>query len=592
MNPSRIQRYHPAWAWLLSLTFTAFLPATAQPYINNDLTPNFSFHARNNTNAPDLKSFDGDIVILAFFTQWCQSCRRALELLNSELSAAEFRNQAGVPIRLIGVNLESELPDATDQFVMDAGLDYVVDDFEQEIWDRFTEALSIPLFIVINGVPNSPSNRQWEVVHKQIGLSDSAELMSVLDGIAGSAPQAPRINPFADLNPEPHGWREVPWFGRFNDKKYPWIYHQDHGWLYIARQSTREEIYAYDSNIGWLFFARNETPNTFSFTRNTWLRHDSTRGPERQFFDPTVNNWLTFPNERVPDPGGRNGFIYTNAQIPTDQILSGGPPRDGIPAILEPKFVSQEAAAEFMEDDDVVISVTHDGETRAYPFRILNWHEIVNDHIGDLHFAATYCPLCGTAIVFDRRVNDRLLTFGVSGLLYLDNVLMYDHQTESLWSQLFLQGVTGPQFGTPLTFVPSQQLLYRQWRERYPDGRVLSTETGHDRDYSIDPYARYFLNPDPLFPVGDIRNDLEAKAWVFGVIANGKPIAFARDFLPSGESLQLTFNEVEIDVIYDAEAQNILVTDRTTGEQLTGLWSFWFAWQAFHPETELWIGNE
>ena len=322
------------------------------------------------------------------------------------------------------------------------------------------------------------------------------------------------------------------------------------------------------------------------------MQGDPLSSDTREFFDQSAGEWLSFPTENEAQPGGRNGFQYTNALIPISEIRSGGPPRDGIPALSNPSFVTQFEAASYMKDDDVVISVTHDNETRAYPFRILNWHEIVNDQIGDLHFAATYCPLCGTAIVFNRTVNDRILSFGVSGLLYLDNVLMYDHQTESLWSQLFLQSVTGSQFGTPLPFVPSAQMLYKSWREKFPEGKVLSDDTGHNRNYNVDPYADYFQNPDPLFPVGDIRNDLETKAWVYGVLVDDFPIGFARDKLPSGQAFELTVNGSQITILYDESSQNIQVTDTETGQPLTGLWSFWFAWQAFHPETDLWIGAD
>jgi len=120
---------------------------------------------------------------------------------------------------------------------------------------------------------------------------------------------------------------------------------------------------------------------------------------------------------------------------------------------------------------------------------------------------------------------------------------------------------------------------------------VLSNITGHNRNYNVDPYANYFLDPSPLFPVGDIRNDLEPKAWVYGVLVDDFPIAFARDQLPSGQLFEETVNGKQIAILYDESSQNIQVTDPETGQQLTGLWSFWFAWQAFHPTTELWIGE-
>ena len=581
--------------WFLSLLLAnlMLLPSGsyAQPYQINDLIPDAPIERRFEATTYQLKQFTDEIVVLGFFTQWCGSCRRALEALVPTLAQRNNRNRHDIPIRLIGVNLDPEEPSLTDVFIQDIGLEFVADDFDRVLWDAFTEATTIPLFAVINGVPRSPSHRQWELVHRQLGLSEPAAFMAVLDTIEPSQTLPPRTNPFADLPADGYGWRESDWFGRFNDRRFPWIFHETHEWLYLARQSEPNNIYAYDQALGWINMSRADHPQLFSFSRNSWLATDPTPNPERQLFDQTAAEWLTFPTERQAQPGGRNGFLFSNALIPRHEIRSGGPPRDGIPAILEPKFVSPTEADTFMRDKDVVISVTHAGETRAYPFRILNWHEVVNDTIGDLHFAASYCPLCGTAISFNRTVNGRILTFGVSGLLYLDNVLMYDHQSESLWSQLFLQGVTGPQFGTPLDFVPSTQLLYGSWKALFPEGRVLSTDTGHTRNYDINPYARYFENPNPLFPVGDIRNDLEAKAWVYGVLVGDRAIAFSRDNLPSGQAFELDFNGQTLAINYDENAQRIDVTESQSGVPLTGLWSFWFAWQAFHPETELWTGN-
>ena len=592
MNPpSQIPRYQLWLAIAVGLALLLKVRTEAQPYLIGDLTPNIAFNPRNSEASLSLKYNSDQIVILAFFTQWCRSCRTTLGTLTSGLTQRENENSNGLPISLISVNLEPESPELTDQFIMDLDLKVVIDDFELELWNAFSESNGIPLLVVINGVERSPSHREWEVVHKELGTIESDRFFEILDTIHPREVSLPLNNPFTGIATDPFGWKEISWFGRFNDTYFPWIHHEKHEWLYVSRQSSATEIVGYQSATGWLSFAASSSPQVFNFARNTWMQPDTHAMGAREFYDQSAGEWLSFPTEREPQPGGRNGFQYTNALIPTSEIRSGGPPRDGIPALTDPAFVSQFEAASYMKDDDVVISVTHDNETRAYPFRILNWHEIVNDQIGDLNFAATYCPLCGTAIVFDRKVNDRILTFGVSGLLYLDNVLMYDHQTESLWSQLFLQSVTGSQFGTPLTFVPSDQMLYKSWREKFPQGSVLSNRTGHNRNYDVDPYADYFQDPAPLFPVGDIRNDLEPKAWVYGVLVDDFPIAFARDQLPSDQLFEETVNGKQVAILYDEPSQNIQVTDPETGQQLTGLWSFWFAWQAFHPETDLWIGD-
>ncbi len=178
-----------------------------------------------------------------------------------------------------------------------------------------------------------------------------------------------------------------------------------------------------------------------------------------------------------PSRGAMNGFEVSNAIIPTGEILSGGPGRDGIPSIDRPEFLPP-GAASFMLPDDLVVSVSVGERTRAYPLRILVWHEIVNDELGGLAIAVTYCPLCGTAMVFNRQVGDRTLSFGVSGLLYQSDVLMYDRQTDSLWSQLAMKSVAGPLVNAALEWLPSEHLTWAAWQAKYPSGEVLSTQTG------------------------------------------------------------------------------------------------------------------
>jgi hypothetical protein len=162
-----------------------------------------------------------------------------------------------------------------------------------------------------------------------------------------------------------------------------------------------------------------------------------------------------------------NGFRVDGASIPVADIRHGGPPRDGIPAIDEPRFVSA-AEARFLKPDDRVVGVVRGGVARAYPIAILNWHEVVNDRFGDEAVAVTFCPLCGTAMVFAAEAGGRQLQFGVSGLLYNSDVLLYNRQTESLWSQIMAEAVTGPMQGTRLEFLPTAHLatgqgVFKDW---------------------------------------------------------------------------------------------------------------------------------
>jgi hypothetical protein len=277
-----------------------------------------------------------------------------------------------------------------------------------------------------------------------------------------------------------------------------------------------------------------------------------------------------------------NGFDLSNAVIPVNEIRSGGPPRDGIPSIDHPKFIAP-GSVDYMQDADEVVSVTVGEETRAYPLRILVRHEIVNDQIADQPIAVTYCPLCGTAMVFSRKVGGRTLDFGVSGLLYQSDVLMYDRQTDSLGSQLAMASVAGPLVKTKFKWLPSQQLAWSAWRKKHPKGKVLSPETGFGRNYSGEAYARYKKSPTTMFPVPSHRTELPEKEWVAGVVVGGVAKAYPLRLLPANGTIQDNLNDTELDVLYDPSSQRVTVRKRTSGEALPVVKVYWFAWQAFYP---------
>lgn len=182
-----------------------------------------------------------------------------------------------------------------------------------------------------------------------------------------------------------------------------------------------------------------------------------------------------------------NGFDLTDALIPSQQIYAGGPDKDGIPSIDQPVFVSASAAS-FLRADDAVLGLVHNGVARAYPIRILNWHEVVNDLFGDDPAVITFCPLCGTGVAFDSRVDGRALSFGVSGLLYNGDVLLYDRQTQSLWSQLLGQAISGPLKGRRLTMLALTHTTWADWRKSHARTQILSTDTGQARPYEREAY--------------------------------------------------------------------------------------------------------
>jgi hypothetical protein len=173
------------------------------------------------------------------------------------------------------------------------------------------------------------------------------------------------------------------------------------------------------------------------------------------------------------------------------EILSGGPPRDGIRSIDDPKFISNDEAADWLADNEPVIALELNGDARAYPLQIITWHEIVNDTVGDVPAVITFCPLCNSALAFDRRVGDQVFEFGVSGLLRNSDLIMYDRTTETLWQQFTGDGIIGELTGERLTFLPTSIVSFRDFRDAHPDGQVMSQDTGLRGGYGSNPYAGY-----------------------------------------------------------------------------------------------------
>jgi hypothetical protein len=184
------------------------------------------------------------------------------------------------------------------------------------------------------------------------------------------------------------------------------------------------------------------------------------------------------------------GFDLARHSVPPDEILDGGPSKDGIPAILQPKFVSASDAL-FLMADDRVVGVVVKGKARAYPLKILNWHEAVDDSVAGKSFAVTYCPLTASAIVYDREFGTKPLTLGVSGKLYESNLLFYDKGTETLWSQIKGEAIAGPLTGQRLEALASVVTTWTVWRKARPGTLVLDSNTGYSRNYGVDRYQSY-----------------------------------------------------------------------------------------------------
>lgn len=333
-------------------------------------------------------------------------------------------------------------------------------------------------------------------------------------------------------------------------------------------------------------------------------------------------------------------------------IVSGGPPPDGIPPIDDPRFDTV-AEVDWLDDTEPVLALTIAGQSRAYPVQIMMWHEIVNDEVAGAPISVTFCPLCNSALVFDRRLTgrdgaDRLVSFGTSGSLYNSDLLMYDRQTESLFSQLNGLGVAGVLTGVELERYPVQTVAYGSWREQHPDGLVLNRITGQERNYGSNPYENYDEEARaPFLFDGEADDRLPPKRRVVGVATPDGTSALAvdhslleregvvevtvdgQDYVavrvrggasalgsatiaendavgatavldPVVDGQRLTL-EVDDDLLRDAETGT---TWAVTGQGLDGPLAgssmtalphtdpFWFAWAAFYPETELVTGPD
>jgi len=198
---------------------------------------------------------------------------------------------------------------------------------------------------------------------------------------------------------------------------------------------------------------------------------------------------------------------FKKKSINLSELKSGGPPKDGIPSIDNPVFISQNDASKWIESAEPIIAFSHEGEARAYPLQVLIWHEIVNDKMGDTPILVTFCPLCYSAIVFDRRINSETHEFGVSGFLRHSDMIMFDRKTESLWQQFTGEAIVGDYTGTELKILPSQIMSFEQFKKSYPKGIVLSKKTGYERPYGQNPYTGYDNINNTPFLMDDIEDD-------------------------------------------------------------------------------------
>jgi hypothetical protein len=374
-----------------------------------------------------------------------------------------------------------------------------------------------------------------------------------------------------------------------------------------------------------------------------------------------TNESATFPRNAAPDcngdgtqvdlPDGTSsvsalrslrGCTWPNALVDPAEVFSGGVAPDQITPVDDPQFdVASEV--DFLADDEPVISLEFDGEARAYPVQILTWNEIANDTVAGEPITVTYCPLCNSAVAYKRTVDGAVLDFGTSGMLFNSSLVMYDRQTESLWTHFEGQAVVGDYTGVQLELVPVQTVRWASFRDAHPDALVLNLDTGVSRDYGRNPYPGYDGdNPQPDLFFGDIDTRYSRQTRVLGVrevttgesvavildelavdrvrqfdfngqpvvawsddglasaldtrdIAEGREISQTGVFVAEADGVQLTFSPTD-DGFTDNETNsewNVLgqaVSGELAGTQLQPLEhldTFWFAWTAFNPDTDV-----
>lgn len=288
------------------------------------------------------------------------------------------------------------------------------------------------------------------------------------------------------------------------------------------------------------------------------------------------------------------GFDLADALIPPDEIVAGGIPKDGVRALWMPRPVTPAAIdsiakathRKILLPPDRVIGVTIDGRSRAYPIRIMNWHEVVNDTLAGVPIAVTYSPLCDAVLVFDRRVAGSELRFGVSGLLYNSNLLAYGRDLatgeETLFSQLLAMGVAGPRAGARLDLLPSRLLRWEDWSTIAPHTDVMNGVPEMRSEYKRNPYSSYFGSDKLRFPVRPLRvgGDLPLKAPMLVV----RPFARDARALPLSEIARRvdasgTLREGDLRIIY-RESPPTAWAERLDGAPATTVSCLRFAWEA------------
>lgn len=279
---------------------------------------------------------------------------------------------------------------------------------------------------------------------------------------------------------------------------------------------------------------------------------------------------------------------FSNSAVEFNEILSGGPPKDGIPAIDKPKFAGfTDARVQDMAPTEPVIGLIMNGKARAYPLHVLTWHEIVNDELAGIPITVTYCPLCNSSIVFDRRLDGRVLDFGTTGKLRNSDMVMYDRQTETWWQQFLGEGIVGELTGKRLNMIPSRLESFASFKKRAPDGQVLIPSDPDMRRYGQNPYTGYDSAPSPFLYRGELPDYInpmvrvvvvEDKAWAW-------PLLVEKGSIKDGD-LEITWNKGQnsaLDTRSIRKGRDVgNITVQKSGKDVVHDVTFAFVYHVFH----------
>jgi len=306
--------------------------------------------------------------------------------------------------------------------------------------------------------------------------------------------------------------------------------------------------------------------------------------------DRLLNPPTPTPQQRFALNGAAaDSFDLSDLRIPEERILHGGPPKDGIPALMDPK-TEPVTQADFMMPDDRVVGMTINGQSRAYPIKVLNYHECYNDVLGGVPIAVIFCPLCDSVSVVDRRLGGKTYEFGISGMLYNSNVLLYDRTDDALWSQVGFMAVSGPNAGKSLKHLGGWEITtFANWSAERPGSTVATLDTGYysPARYNSVAYASYFQTDRLMFPVEPTDARFANKYPVVGVIVGKTAKAYPVDRIVGSPGGRIEDTIEGQHVVLESAGGTGTVRIAEVPDGAKALHTFWFAWYAFHPDTQV-----